>query len=172
MDLRTFAAYLVSKHGDIKGKKAFQKLVYLAKAEGIPFNHAYRLHYYGPYSDAVAKELDAILEQRILTVSSNSYLYKKGENVDKIETESIKEIKQYKKHLERLLERFGNMSPSELEIYATAHFVYRNQVVFERPVDRETVINEIKKAKYPKFTEAQINEAYDNLIFWNLINTQ
>ena len=170
MEARTFAAYLVQHLKQIKGKKAFQKLVYLAKAMGIPLNYSYEMHYYGPYSEAVAEELEEIyVEDTIDLAKDSDYIYVPGEKAKSALLDGQEEIHRNQEILKGLLQRFGEMSPRELEIYSTAHFVWKIQGIFDWSTAREDVIEEIKKAKYPKFTMEDIESAYDNLVKWNLI---
>lgn len=172
MRARTFAAFLVNSLGQIRGKKAFQKYVYLAKAYGIPIKHSYKMHYYGPYSDTLAEDFDEIyLEDVIDKAPGSDYIYTGATKTREALDEGQEEIKKYQTKLKNLLSKFGKMSPKELEIYATTHFVWRIQGILNRPTDRDSVIRETKKAKYPKFSIPEIEQAYDNLVEWGLIKS-
>ncbi|TEB04307.1 hypothetical protein Psch_04033 [Pelotomaculum schinkii] len=173
MEAKTFAAFLVDSLGQIKGKKAFQKFVYLAKAHGISINHAYKMHYYGPYSETLAEEFDDIYREDVVDLKKqNDYIYVKGSKTKEALTQGQEEIKDHQAPLELLLQRFGHMTPRELEIYSTTHFVWRIQLIFKRPTDRNTIIEETKKAKFPKFNIHEIERAYDDLVEWGLINSK
>lgn len=170
MKASVLAVYLLDKVGQIKGKKAFQKLVYLAMVEGVPLNYSYSMYIYGPYSESVANEFEHIYKEDIIDLPyDGSYIYQKGTMADQVLEDGITEIECYTEELDRLLNRFGNMSPRELEIYCTAHFIWENQLIFKGPTDRISVIEEIKKAKYPKFNITEIERAYDTLVTWGLI---
>lgn len=170
MQSKTFAAFLVDSLGQIKGKKAFQKLVYLAKAHGIPIKHAYKMHYYGPYSESLAEDFEEIYRMDIVDlVPGSSYIYQKGSQTEKVLREGRDEIRQFKPILDLIIQRFGNMTPRDLEIYATAHFIWKIQRIFNRPTDKQSLIEEIKKAKYPKFSLEEIENALNNLIQWKVV---
>ncbi|WP_333870865.1 hypothetical protein [Desulforamulus putei] len=170
MNARTFAAFLVHSQGQIKGKKAFQKLVYLAKAIGIPLNHSYKMHYYGPYSDSVAEEFEKVYLEDVIDKSKDAdYIYIPGTKVEKALIDGQLEIQQNKELLDTLMRLFGNMSPRFLEIYCTAHFVWKMHVIFNWPTDRSSILEGIKKVKFPKFDEPTIEKAYDDLVSWGLI---
>ncbi|KJS01842.1 MAG: hypothetical protein VR68_04300 [Peptococcaceae bacterium BRH_c4a] len=170
MDARTFVAFMVNALGKVRGKKAYQKYVYLAKAYGIPLNYAYTMHYYGPYSEKFATELEnAYRDDVVDLVEGSTFIYRTGSKTQVVLDRERDEIKKHQKELTTLIETFGNMTPLELEIYATAHFVWRIQTIFGEPTDRETVIEEIKKAKHPKFDMEQIIKSYDDLVSWGLI---
>ncbi|MCL0081378.1 hypothetical protein M1N64_04040 [Peptococcaceae bacterium] len=170
MKARTFAAYLVQSLNQIKGKKAFQKLLYLAKAMGIPMNYSYEMYYYGPYSDAVAEEFeDAYFKNIIDKEKDNQYIYIPGKGLEKAMVNGQKEIQENQEILTDLLQKFGEMSPRELEIYSTAHFVWKIQGIFGWSTSRENVIKEVKKAKYLKFKMTDIEHTYEKLVEWELI---
>ncbi|MDD3364772.1 MAG: hypothetical protein PHZ03_07320 [Syntrophomonas sp.] len=171
MDIKTYAAYLINSLGQVRGKKAFQKLVYLAKAEGVPLNYSYKMHFYGPYSENIAERLEEIYKEDVIDLApDSSFIFTKGTKTELVLHESKEEIDTYKNQLDKVIQYFGEMSPKELEIYATAHFVWKAQLVFNQPTDKNTVIDGIKKAKYPKFSVEEIEKAYNDLFTWNLIN--
>lgn len=170
MNARTFVAFMVNALGKVRGKKAYQKYVYLAKAYGIPLNYAYAMHYYGPYSEKFATELENAYREDVVDLAEGStFIYRAGTKTQAVLDQEKDEIEKHKEVLETLLKTFGHMTPMELEIYATAHFVWRIQTIFGEPTDRETVIEEIKKAKFPKFDMDEITQAYDDLVKWGLI---
>ncbi len=68
MDTKLFAAFWTDVMGEIPGKKAFQKLVYFGQVLGIPFKQSYRMHYFGPYSESVARELSDAEEFNIIQI--------------------------------------------------------------------------------------------------------
>ncbi len=52
-------ARLIAELGQVKGRKRLQKLVHLLGAMGFPqFRQRFILHYYGPFSRRLARELD------------------------------------------------------------------------------------------------------------------
>lgn len=170
MDAKTLAAFLASELQAIKGKKAFQKFVYLAKAHGIPIKHAFKMHYYGPYSESLAEEFEAIYYEDVIDKAPGSeYVYVSTLKTRKVLDECQEEIIKHLNELDKLILRFGDMSPRELEIFATAHLVWRINTIFNRSTDKHAVIEETKKAKYPKFSIVEIEQAYDKLVEWSLI---
>lgn len=163
-----FAVYLIQRLGSIKGKKAFQKLVYLAQVIGIPLDKSYRMHYYGPYSEQVADDMNEMVRDQIIShLGANTYA--EGRNSEEVINESADEINQYNQEFETLIDLFGDMSPRELEIYATAHFVDLSFNNLHGISDRDKIIEETKKAKYPKFSMEEINSAYNQLEEWDLL---
>jgi len=170
MNTSIVTAYIVESLGKIKGRKAYQKLIYLTKAVGVPLDGSYRMYYYGPYSDEIAKELDYMLSNDILREISDSYCFMPGNNAKTVIEENYEFIKKYKNKLDKIIKRFGEYEPMKLEIIATTHFIYNNFKYLYNETDKQTIINEVKKAKFPKFDEKQIEEAYNILVNEGLIN--
>lgn len=168
MENKQFILELFNRLGEIRGKKALQKLVYLARIFGIETNYSYRFHYFGPYSDTLAQDLDNLLENNIVSIKpsssyiliSNSQIPEKNsiENFESIESTKINELIKY----------FGEMSPSELELFSTAYFIDRNEKYVFGNSNKEKIIQEIMKAK-PKFTEMEIRKTYNQLKDWGFL---
>ncbi|ALA53117.1 YwgA family protein [Shouchella clausii] len=51
---------LFAMSGEIVGRKKLQKMVYIAKQMGYPFNERYHFHRYGPYSDELTVRLEEL----------------------------------------------------------------------------------------------------------------
>ena len=51
---------LFSMSGEVVGRKKLQKMVYIAKHLGFPFNERYHFHRYGPYSDELTVRLEEL----------------------------------------------------------------------------------------------------------------
>ena len=59
-----------------------------------------------------------------------------------------------------VLNTFGNMSAEQLEILATTYFIYRQQNSLFGMVDKEMVLDKVRRAKSSRFTEEQIVNSY------------
>lgn len=46
----------------VHGRKRFQKMIYIAKKCGIPFQEKYELHMYGPYSEELTCRIEELCE--------------------------------------------------------------------------------------------------------------
>lgn len=172
MDIQVLAAVLVDRIGEIRGKKAFQKLVYLAKVYGISVDYHYEMHYYGPYSAPLADDLDErILREQIFELKSHSsYIFVPSERTGEILSNASDQMKDTEGIIESMLSRFGNKSPNDLELYATIHFICQTLEKLYSKTDRKTRIEEIKKAKYPKFSEEKIVKHYDEMVEFGLVS--
>lgn len=67
LDSALAVARLVSLIGRIEGRKRLQKLVYLLKSSGYKdFDQQFVLHYYGPFSRQLARELDFLHQANLV----------------------------------------------------------------------------------------------------------
>ena len=164
MDIYTLTSYLAENLEFIKGKKAYQKLVYFSKAIGIPLNESYKLYYYGPYSQQVADELEECLNYGILDKSEEAFYFNAGIKSKEVLEKNKKDIYAYKERLEKIIKTFGECDPMELEILATVHFIYNNMNFIYGMNDRKVIIEEVKKIKSPKFSDTEIQDAYKKLL--------
>lgn len=82
-------AKLVEWAGTLNSRKRLQKVVFLLRASGCPFEADYTLHHYGPYSQEVARLSDEMVQVGLLDESSEQnqvgvqYSYSLTENAAK-----------------------------------------------------------------------------------------
>jgi len=155
MKNKEFVLELFDRLGQINGKKALQKLVYLARIFGIETGYSYRFHYFGPYSDQLAADLDDLIESKAVRNVRGSYALKLN---DELRNNNI----DYSEQVNELIEVFGNKAPSDLELFATAYFIDKNEKFVFKNYDEEKIIQEIIKAK-PKFTRMKVEKFYNEL---------
>ncbi len=168
MDLRMFAAFWIDIMDEIPGKKAFQKLVYFGQVLGIPFKQSYKMHFYGPYSDSVALQISLAEAENI--INYQGYKFVAGSETERLTDEGREEIRPYLDKLELLMERFGDMTPSQLELYATTHYIDNQQKRLYNNYNRNHIINKILEVKGTKFTPEQVKEAYLKLQDWAMLH--
>ena len=154
---------LIGKLKEVKGKKALQKLVFLARAFGIDTGYIFRFHYYGPFSDTLASDFEHLIDANVVSKIPESLAsYKIIEDGKTSLPEEI-DLK-----LDELLKYFGKMSPTDLEIYATAYFVDRDQKYVFNNFDEQDIVGKIKNAK-PRFLSEKIESVYNQLKDWDLL---
>jgi|SRR5437016_3956665 len=74
-------AKLVQWAGTLRTRKRLQKVVFLLKTAGFPFDDEFSLHYFGPYSSDVAERTDEMTnlglleEQSVGNVAGQQYNY-------------------------------------------------------------------------------------------------
>lgn len=132
---------LDSNDGEINGRTAIQKLVYLSK-QTIPNLDlpAYKAHYYGPYSSAVSIALEKLVsysfvdERRILNFDYETYGYRLTEDGQQI----VEQIKTKNKTSYRKLNNLVNTC-KEFCGLRSAPLSYASKVFF--------TLEELPKAK-------------------------
>lgn len=165
MKLETLIAYLADRTV-IRGKKALQKLVYFCAEAGVPLYANFRLHIYGPYSNEVAEELGEAVTKEIVKISPDGYTYLKGAAGDMYLVQGKEDIDAHREKIHKVLDVFGVMSPLDLELYATIHFIATALNEAYGQVTEEKVVREVYGAKGDKFSVPKIKSAYHDLLDW------
>jgi len=163
MELKVLIAYLVSQI-PVKGKKAMQKLTYFCSENGVPIYANFRLHIFGPYSNEVAEELGEAVAIEIVKKETDGYTYYKGDGAEEILMDRGYAIEPYKDKIKKVLDDFGGLTPLELELYATVHFIATALQGAYKDVPKERIIRETARAKEGKFSRNQIEGAYGFLL--------
>lgn len=141
----------ITKNNGAPCKKALQKIVFLIEAKHVDLGCDYGIHFYGPYSadlDFAVRELndEGILKidytpmEHLISVVDNPF---RDDNINPIANEVIDE--------------FAKETPSELELIATALYVYL-QV---RDINR--IKAGVIKIKGSKYSEVRIDSAIERL---------
>jgi uncharacterized protein len=55
--------------GSVDGRKKLQKIVYILKSIGFPFQEDFRYHYFGPYSSDVQYEISELVDEKYVEES-------------------------------------------------------------------------------------------------------
>lgn len=65
----------------IKGRKRFQKVVYLLQQIGLPYTEKFRYYHYGPYSSELQAEIDNLVNYELVDecYTGETYVYKATE---------------------------------------------------------------------------------------------
>ena len=160
-DLRlAIANMIVSELGDV-GKTKLQKLVYfLQEAQGIPTRYPFKMHHYGPYSEALETDVARLSHAGYVNVSPD----RMGFGFHIIPGESHPEdqwraaLTPHQRSLRQVIDMFGECETFELELAATIHFVKALSPKWRK----DQVIDMTKRLK-PKFAPSFIEEWYVRL---------
>ncbi|MCL6574950.1 MAG: hypothetical protein K6T64_02270 [Kyrpidia sp.] len=173
MGLGALAAYVTMRQGQIKGKKAFQKIFYFLTSSGIPTGLTFRIYHYGPYSSALDYEMDNIHMQGAITMEQEqngrflAWTIQPGPQAqDMIAEDQI--VKEYKSKIDDLLSILPD-DPKTLELWSTTHFVIVSKKRYGKNADPESVIKTVQEIKGDKFSLDEIRNAYDELMDHQLI---
>lgn len=166
--LANITAYVIDSCGEIKGKKAFQKILYFLTETGVPTGLSYTLYHYGPYSPELdfqthnleLKGAIEVKEQRI------GYKIEKGRNADELKNDAM----EYKELIDDVLSKLPFTEPMQLELLSTIHYVAKVQKCIYDILDEDKVVKEVIKIKKDKFSEDMIRRAYKELLEKKLLD--
>ncbi len=128
-------AKVIQMAGGLNSRKRIQKTVHLLQAAGCDFDLNYRLHYYGPYSPALAERLDLMSSKGILVESEQQSKVGTQYNYE-LQPELLESLESYEKtpggepaklEIERfgsLLAKLKDVRPRVLELASTITFFY------------------------------------------------
>lgn len=162
-------ATLVKKSHDKPGRTVMMKLAYLLQTlRGVPLGYSFELYNYGPYDSDVltdlsqAATLDAI-DSRIVTFpNAYGYEYSVGKAYDELCSRVEDELKEIEDDLDWVIERFGAMGASKLELYSTIVFANREMKRKKKPLTGAELARRVHQIK-PHFSEHFIEHAIDEL---------
>lgn len=164
--VRSYEEHVGGRH--YLGRTAMQKLVYFAKALGVPIPCSFEIYTYGPYSDTVTFAVDSLLADDVLNETSKdpqTYSnYRLGENADEILNAYQPLIDPHRGKIDAVVQSLASFKPQELELIATLHFIHhRLKQVWRKEPSREQVLAEFYRVKKDKFTVEEIDRWYDAL---------
>lgn len=116
----------------VRGRKKLQKIVYLSKQIGVPFSHDFDYHFYGPFSEALANELEEMKwlglvdEEKTQTPGGfNQYTYhlsQKGRKLLDAHPDSCTELMPFKE----IIQGLNKFDARDLELKATLYFLLQS----------------------------------------------
>ena len=140
------------------GKTKLQKILYFTQEEiGAPLGYRFRMHHYGPFSEAVDHDISfmrAIGQLEIQPDESGFGFHIRPASDDVLELDE--EVNKFKSAMTTAIDKLGKLETPDLELWATTHFVQR---LVKEPT-RNTVIENVSRLK-PRFTPEKIETAYD-----------
>lgn len=133
-------------------KKKLQKIVFLIESKQVDLDCDYGIHFYGPYSadlDFAVRELN---DQGILKID-----YTPMEHLISVVDNSVGDD-YYNKVVNEVVDEFSKESASDLELIATALYVY-----LQVNKDSSKIKAGVIKIKGSKYSDQQINTAIARL---------
>lgn len=131
-------------------KKTLQKIVFLIEARRVTLGCDYGIHFYGPYSYDLDFAVRELCEEGILKIE-----YTAQEHTISVLGDYNS---QYKNSIvDKTIDEFGKDSPSELELLATALYVYL------KLKDTDKIHSGVVKIKGNKYTNQRISNAVSRL---------
>lgn len=164
-------AFIVTEYNKISpkplGRTVIQKLCYHAKMRGIPFQYSFEIYHYGPFSQAIYTDMDRLIMSEIVNDQSPDpeiSQYIPTEKTAEFLKENASLIEPYSKELSGLIKLFSDLGPRHMELLSTVHYCFKSYKDFsKKTLGREEIIEKVKEIKGDKFSDKDINWAYDAL---------
>lgn len=150
---------LVPGHVHKLGKTKMQKLVYFLKASGVPLPFDFDIHYYGPYSQELAEEMDWLEVLGLVDSARDGNVgvdYRPGDAMEEAMSRYREYLEKHSAAIRRTIEVFKDMSVRDLELHATVHFVRKSG---GRTRSVEETLDGVKSLKGDRFREDEIRGA-------------
>lgn len=142
----------ITKTNGAPCKKTLQKIVFLIEAKQVNLGCDYGIHFYGPYSADLDFAVRDLCDEGILRID-----YTPMEHLISVIDHSV--AGSYSNEVvDKVIASFGKESPAELELIATALYVYL------RTKSKENINAGVKKLKGAKYPDARIDAAIKKLI--------
>jgi uncharacterized protein YwgA len=166
--IAALAAEMVLRRGHLPGKKSFQKLFYLIEKSGVPTDLDFEMHYYGPYSFALADEMLELERAGVLRIADGSI---EPDSATKRTLELFTaETKAYRGQIDKVLNAFADRTGLQLELAATTHLVASWLLKRQGKTSRAQVVDAVRKQKGEKFAAADITRSLEELSQLGLLN--
>jgi uncharacterized protein YwgA len=141
--------------GEAPCKKTLQKIVYLIQEANEDLGYDYSIHYYGPYSADLDSEIRYQHNCGVIDISVDGYSHRLsvGDFSESVPIENSPTV-------ERIISKFGEKSPSELELLATTLYVQRSI----SNNHRDEISKGVKRIKGSKYSDEEITESINTLV--------
>lgn len=146
---------IVKKLTEINGppcKKTLQKIVFLIEAKKNDLGFDYGIHFYGPYSSDLDFAVRQLNEEGFLNIEYTPM----GHKISVANVDNINELSD-DDEINEVISNFAKQTPRELELLATALYV------FLQVNDNEKILPAVKKLKGSKYSDQQIETAISRL---------
>ena len=133
-------------------KKTLQKIVFLIEAKKVDLGCDYGIYFYGPYSADLDFAVRELCDEGVLKID-----YTPMDHLITVVDSSM--VGDYSNRtIDQVIDSFSQESPGELELIATALYVYVSLH------DKERIKAGVKKIKGSKYSDSRIDSAITKLI--------
>jgi len=153
------------------GRTALMKLAYFAQElQGIPLGYNFTLYSYGPFDSSVLTDLDIAQNMTAVDVSVKHHALGYGYQITpRPDWKPNKEIAKYSGEIDEIVNRFGRLKPSELELLSTLIYVDRDAREKNRRLTFDRLTEDTHEIK-PHFSKSAIRTAAEQLAGENLLD--
>lgn len=132
-------------------KKTLQKIVFLIEAKHLNLGFDYGIHFYGPYSSDLDFAIYELTSEGALSIK-----YTRTKHIISVSDDTIYPQFQHD-IIDEVIEEFGSETPSQLELTATALYVYMKRK------NKEKIMDGVIKIKGGKYSKPKIRSAIQRL---------
>ncbi|MEW6064680.1 hypothetical protein P378_01220 [Desulforamulus profundi] len=155
------------------GKKAMQKLIYFLQEKGFQLGYNYGIHHYGPFCSSVENDIQKLEMDGVVVREQyrNSLIIKPSQylNLYLNDAGEIPLSSKERGALDFVLTSLCNMTPMELELLSTVHFIVKELIEKEGTANHIKVVQTVENIKGDKFSESEIEDAVKKLLDFNFI---
>jgi len=152
-DLLAIIQMIKNDSGHNPGKKQLQKLIYLVQAKGVDLGYEYGIHFYGPFSEDLSRDLMSLCvfgEVDFTNVNNTHEIVPSITPVEmSLNEDDIKVVK-------NIIYDYRSKTPYDLELLTTTHFIAENL-----GGTKSDILTGVKKIKGDKYRDSSIIEAID-----------
>jgi uncharacterized protein YwgA len=168
------AGNVAQQAGGYLGRTAIQKMTYFLQIRGVPMRYRFDIHYYGPYCDAISRDIEWLMADGVVAEASNhpeKYSnYKPGPALDEVLALHTADLEPYRSTVRDVVQALLPLNPERLELIATLHYLYREQKASGRRGPwKETVLSRFHEVKKDKFPAAEVSRTYDQMVAARLL---
>ncbi len=145
---------ITENNGSSPCKKTLQKIVFLIEAKNIDLGCDYGIHFYGPYSADLDFAVRELSNEGVLDIEYTSTEHRISVIEDYNDMHTDKELSG---RINAVVDEFSRYTASELELIATALYVYLQK----RSTDE--IVLDVQKIKGEKYSVSKIQEAIQTL---------
>jgi len=148
------------------GRTAMQKIPYFLQVLGVPMKYRFEIYTYGPFCSEILRDIEWLEADGVITDSSvekeKRSDYRPGEALDELLAMHRAFIDNYKDVIENVASGLAVVEPNQLELLATLVYLYRwFEATDEAAPFRSSVVARLGEIKPDKFTQANVDHAYD-----------
>lgn len=160
--------------GGYLGRTALQKTLYFLQISGIPMRYRFDLYHYGPFCEAIPRDVEWLLADGVLEDASpcpERYSnYRTAGGAEELMELHRQKLDSCRAAIELVVKALLPLRPDHLEMLATLDYLYR-QLRAGGGVGpwKERVIDRFMQVKQDKFRRDDVSSSYDALAQAGLI---
>ena len=145
------------RNGVAPGKKQLQKVIYLLQAHGVETGYEFGIHFYGPFSQALASDVQELVQEGQLTIERRDM------------TEALVpgggfQPSQLPEEMCEVAQRYITATGKELELLATLHYLFQRE-----DKKGDALVERLLELK-PKYQRVQVQRAVQRLLQEHLLS--